>query len=75
MGVIIGNASETGNSNYPYGAMLLAANASVRRKRIPFLFILLLAILSFFSFSLGLATSSGPSFGVVIYYGSYSPKT
>lgn len=73
VGYVIGRASDTGGSSYPYGAVLLASAAVGHRKRIPFVFIALLAVLSFFSFSFGLVAGS-PSFGVVTYYGSYSTE-
>jgi hypothetical protein len=74
IGFVVGRVSDTGSSNYPYGTLLLASAAVGSRKRIPVLFIALLAVLSFISLNFGLAEGS-PNFGVVTYYGSYSPET
>lgn len=73
VGYVIGRASDSGGSSYPYGAALLASATVGHRKRIPFLFIALLAVLSVFSLSFGLSAGT-PNLGVVTYYGSYSPK-
>ena len=73
VGYVIGRVNDTGGSVYPFGAALMASATVGHRKRIPILFIALLAVLSIFSLSFGLSAGS-PNFGVVTYYGSYSPK-
>jgi hypothetical protein len=73
-GYVVGSATEPGVSNYPYGAAVLASAAAGQRKRIPVLFVAILAALSLLSFFFGYATGDKPALGIVTYYGSYSPK-
>lgn len=72
LGILAGKSS--GASGYPYGALYLAPFAAVRRRRVPWLFVICLAVLSFISFSIGVA-SNDQTFGIVTYYGTFSRKT
>jgi len=70
-GYLIG-ASVTSQS-YPYSAGTAGPLMAARNRRRKWLLGVILAILAFFSFSIG--TSLGnPSLGVVTYYGAYSGK-
>ena len=69
--VMGGNTSPTG---YPYSAATAAPLVTARRWKQRLLVGVLVAILAFFSFSIGAAINSPSSFGTGTYYGVCSRK-
>jgi hypothetical protein len=74
IGFIAGNANPSVGSNYPYAGAMMSSQAAGGMRRVPVLFIAILAALSFISFSFGLAVGNRENLGVVILYGPYSQK-
>ncbi|MBU0685672.1 MAG: hypothetical protein KJ653_07505 [Candidatus Thermoplasmatota archaeon] len=71
-GYLIGGSTSSGS--YPYSASTTGALMAARSGKRRWLLGVVLAILAFFSFSIGAALSSPSSFGVVTYYGAFSKK-
>jgi nicotinamide riboside transporter PnuC len=73
VGYFAASASSSGTSPYPYGMAAIAPLAVAQKRRVPWLFVIVLAVLSFISISVGVVSNS-ETFGVVTYYGAFSRK-
>jgi hypothetical protein len=62
------------DSSYPYSSIGLASFTGVGRRRIPWVAVLLLAILAFFCFGFG-TFAAHPIYGEGSYYGVFGRKT
>lgn len=71
LGYALGRESEPG---YPYVSIGLISLAGAGRRKVPWIFLVVLSILAFFSFALGYGVAAHPSYGEGSYYGVFSRR-
>jgi hypothetical protein len=71
MGYALGSRYSSSDS-YPYASLGIPVMLTARKTRVPWLFVAILAVISFAAFSIGVYASGGPSLGVATYYGVFS---
>jgi len=72
VGYMLGRESAT--DSYPFSSLSVMSSTVVRRRKVPWIAALIVAVVAFTSFCLGTLAANPPAFGVTTYYGVYGTK-